>query len=135
MFLIDTDVLSHLRKRKRNERVVHWLATQRSSDIFISTVTLGEIERGLARKRETDPAFARRLGAWLDRLVTIYGDRILDFDLAAALRWGRLSARIGNSSADLMIAAMALERGLVVVTFNTRHFLPTGVETLDPTQP
>jgi len=134
MFLIDTDVLSHLRKRKRNERVVHWLATQRSSDIFISTITIGEIERGVERKREPDPAFAQRLGMWLDRLLTIYGDRILDFDLAAALRWGRLSARIGNSNADLMIAATALERGLVVVTFNTRHFSPTGVEALDPSR-
>ncbi len=132
MYLIDTDVLSALRRRDRFPNVVDWLANQRTADLYISVVTVGEIERGIARQRQSDPEFALRLGEWLDGLIEMYGDHILGIDLAVARRWGQLSARIGNHSADLLLAATALEHGLAVVTRNTRHFQSTGVELIDP---
>jgi predicted nucleic acid-binding protein len=70
--------------------------------------------------------------AWLDRTLAVYGERILPFDLATARRWGILSAILGNVSADLMIAATALQHGLTVVTRNIADFEPTGVAVLDP---
>ena len=132
MYLVDTDVLSALRRRDRFPRVVQWLANQRTADLYISVVTVGEIERGIARQRQSDPEFALSFGEWLDSLIKLYGDHILGIDLAVARRWGELSARIGNQSADLLLAATALEHGLVVVTRNTRHFQSTGVELIDP---
>jgi hypothetical protein len=132
MFLIDTVTLSELRRRQRDPKVVRWFERQRTADLFLSVVSIGEIERGIARQRAIDPDFAEALAAWLDRVVTLYGERIVAFDLRAARRWGVLSAAHGNDSADLMIAATALENGFTVVTRNVSDFEPTGVAVLDP---
>ena len=135
MFLVDTDVLSALRRRERNPAIVRWMSKQRSTDLYLSVVSVGEIERGIARQERRDPVFARALSAWLDRVLRVYGERILAVDLATARRWGRLSGALGHESADLLIAATALEHGLTVVTRNVRHFEPTGVPVLDPSVP
>ncbi|ABE38839.1 PilT protein-like [Rhodopseudomonas palustris BisB5] len=132
MFLIDTVTLSELRKRQRDPQVVAWFERQRTADLFLSVISIGEIERGIARQRTTDPDFARALAAWLDKVLTVYGERIVPFDLRAARRWGALSAALGNDSADLMIAATALEHGLTVVTRNVSDFAPTGAAVVDP---
>ena len=132
MHLIDTVVLSELRKPQRDAGLASWVERQRTTDLFVSVITIGEIERGIARQRASDPDFAAALAAWLDRVLALYGERILPFDLPVARRWGQLSAAFGNDSADLMIAATALEHGLTVVTRNVSDFKPTGVATLNP---
>jgi toxin FitB len=135
MFLIDTVTLSELRRRPRDPEVVAWFERQRTADLFLSVITVGEIERGIARQRETDPGFAAALATWLDRVLALYSERILSFDLRTSRRWGVLSANLGNDSADLMIAATALENGLTVVTRNVSDFEPTGVAVIDPFSP
>ena len=132
MFLIDTVVLSELRLRQRDPGVVAWISGQRQEDCFLSVVSIGEIERGIARKRTNDAAFASQLAGWLDQLLRLYGDRLLPVDVGVARRWGQLCVGIGHDGADLLIAATALERGLTVVTRNLRHFSPTGVQTFNP---
>jgi predicted nucleic acid-binding protein len=132
MFLIDTVTLSELRRRQRNPMVVAWFEQQRTTDLFISVISIGEIERGIARQRAIDPGFADAFALWLDRVLTLYGERVVPFDLRTARRWGTLSAALGNGSADLMIAATALEHGLTVVTRNISDFEPTGAAVLDP---
>ncbi|NTV95359.1 MAG: type II toxin-antitoxin system VapC family toxin [Thiobacillus sp.] len=132
MFLLDTVVLSELRKRDRDPGLVRWVGEQRASDLFLSVVSIGEIERGIARQRDRDPVFADQLAGWLDRLLHLYSDRILPVDLNVSRRWGRLSAGLGHDGADLLIAATALEHGLAVATRNVRHFEPTGVATINP---
>ncbi len=127
MFLLDTDVLSALRRRERNLDIVRWVEKQRTADLYLSVVTVGEIERGIAQQDRRDPSFAREMALWLDRLLDWYGERVLPVDSATARRWGRLSATLGHEDADLLIAATALEHGLTVVTRNVRHFEPTGV--------
>ena len=72
------------------------------------------------------------MARWLDRVLAWYGDRILPVDLATAQRWGRLSATLGYESADLLIAATALEHGLTVVTRNVKHFEPAAVPVFNP---
>ena len=132
MFLIDTDVLSALRQGERHPGASRWLAGQRTSDFYLSVVTIGEIERGIEQQQRRDPRFAGELAVWLDRVLAWYGDRVLPVDLATAQRWGRLAAALGYESADLLIAATALEHGLTVVTRNTRHFEPAAVPVFNP---
>jgi len=134
VFLIDTIVLSELRRRQRDPGVVAWISRQRPEHCFLSVVSIGEIERGIARKRTSDAGFAQQLAGWLDQLLRLYGDRLLPVDVGVARRWSLLSAEIGHHGADLLIAATALERGLTVVTRNLRHFAPTGVAIINPWQ-
>jgi predicted nucleic acid-binding protein len=135
MYLIDTVVLSELRKLQRDPGVVAWFEQQRTTDLFVSVISIGEVERGITRQHTRDPGFAAALAAWLDRVLVLYGERILPFDLKTARRWGHLSAAIGNDSTDLMIAGTALEHGLTVITRNVSDFEPTGVPVLNPFNP
>lgn len=132
MYLLDTNVLSELRKRKRNPNVANWIRTVPGSELHLSTVVFFEIERGIERQRAVDPAFAKQLSEWLEFTLRAFVDRILPLTVNIARRWGRLSAQIGNKELDLAIAATALEHGLTVVTGNTKHFQRTGVKMLDP---
>lgn len=132
MFLIDTDVLSALRRQEDNPGIAQWISRQRATDLHMSIVSVGEIERGIARQTRWDPEFARALAMWLDGLLRLYHDRILPVDVATVRRWGRLAGDLGHEDTDLLIAATALERGLTVVTRNVRRFRSTGVRVVDP---
>jgi toxin FitB len=132
MYLLDTMVLSETMKRRPEARVIAWLKRVAAADAFISVVSIGEIERGIARARRQSDPFAERLMAWLGQILTAYGDRILVADVAVARRWGRLCEAIGHAGTDLLIAATALEHGLTVVTRNRRRFEPTNVPILNP---
>ena len=132
MYLIDTVVFSELYKRRRQPAVLEWFNKTPEEFLFLSTITIGEVERGVERQRSRDPAYAEALLAWLERSLDRYQDRILPATTAVARRWGRLSARIGHQGVDLFIAATALEHGLTVATRNVRHFLPTGVAVENP---
>ena len=135
MLLINTDILLALNKRRRSHDVEAWFSRQRDNDLFLSVVSIGEIERGIALQRRSNAIFASALAEWLDQVLATFSDRILPFDLAAARRWGPLSAAFGHHGADLQIAAMALEHGLTVVTRNVSHFDLTGVSVVNPFQP
>ena len=134
MFLLDTVVLSELRKppRRRNRNLVQWIGEVPSGDLFISVLTVGEIERGIERQRRLNPSFAESIASWLDLILRTYEGRILAVDVAVARRWGRLSERIGNKGLDLAVAATAIEHGLTVVTRNVSDFKPAGVPVLNP---
>ena len=103
MYLLDTVVLSELRKapRQRNRNLVHWIREVPSQDLFVSVLTVGEIERGIERQRQLNPEFAERITSWLDMILRTYERRILAVDVAVARRWGRLSYLIGNKGIDL----------------------------------
>ena len=130
MILLDTMVLSELRKRRPSAKVVAWMRGQPDAEVFISVVSVGEIERGIAKAR--DSAFATELARWLEDLLRFYSDRILPVTPVIARRWGRLSAQLGHDGADLLIAATAAAHGLTVATRNVRHFKPAGVPVLNP---
>jgi hypothetical protein len=131
-FLLDTVVLSELRKAKPSRKVLQWIKAQKAESLFISVVSIGEIERGIERARKSDAVFAGELERWLETLISQYADRILAVSANTARLWGRLSAKLGHDGADLLIAATALSHGATVVTRNVKHFAPTGVRVLDP---
>jgi predicted nucleic acid-binding protein len=132
MYLLDTNVLSAIRRPDRAPQVRVWLAACPDEDLYISAITLGEIERGIRLQDKLNPDFAADLQAWLDRTMRVYADRIIPFAAGEARIWGRLSAEIGHAGADLMIAATALNHGATVVTGNVSDFAPTGVRIENP---
>jgi toxin FitB len=132
MYLLDTVTFSEFFKRRRHSGFVEWIGDKPGTTLYVSTITIGEVERGIEAQRRHDPAFAAALIAWLDSSIALYGDRVLPVTTDIARRWGRLSVMIGNSDADVMIAATALEHGLTVATRNVRHFVPMGVPVENP---
>ena len=130
-FLFDTDVLSRLRRPEREPRLRAWYEATPDAHMHLTSITLMEIERGIAAQRGRDPVFAGHLATWRDWLVEGYGGRILPFDEAAALQTGRLIHRLGHLSPDLQIAGIALARDMAVATLNTRHYAPTGCRLIE----
>ena len=132
MYILDTNVLSAVRRPDRAPKVTAWLRGKAEQDLYLSVITLGEIERGIRQQETRDPAFANDLRAWLDRTVLLFSDRLLAFEAEDARIWGRLSAEIGHNGADLMIAASALRHGAIVVTGNVSDFVSTGTAVENP---
>lgn len=132
MYLLDTVVISELRRKQADVNVVHWFDTVASADLFLSTITVFEIELGIEQRQRDNPAFANDLATWLTAVLRLYGERVLPLTINIARRWGRISAQVGNKNLDLGIAATALEHGLTVVTRNVAHYAPTGVAIVNP---
>ena len=127
MYLLDTNVISAVRCSDRSPQVRAWLQGRPEADLYLSVITLGEIERGIRQQDRRNPEFAADLRAWLDRTMLVFSDRLLGFGAEEARIWGRLSHELGHNGADLMIAATALHHGATVVTGNVADFRPTGV--------
>lgn len=132
MYLLDTNVISAVRRPDRAPQVAAWLRGRAEGELFLSVITLGEIERGIRAQERQNPAFAADLRAWVDRTVRLFSERLLPFGAEEARVWGRLSQDIGHGGADLMIAATALTHGATVVTGNVDDFRPTGVMLENP---
>jgi predicted nucleic acid-binding protein len=132
MYILDTNVISAVRRPDRAPKVAAWLRGKAEQELFLSVITLGEIERGIRHQETRDPIFATDLRMWLDRTVLLFSDRLLAFEAEDARIWVRLSAEIGHNGADLMIAASALRHGAIVVTGNISDFAPTGAALENP---
>ena len=132
MYLLDTDVVSVLRRPERHPQVARWLALYQTERFYVSVITFGELQRGVEVAQRTDPVFAQELVGWLNRILVDWQGRILLIDTAIARRWGSITAAIGNKSADLLLAATALEYDFTVVTRNVTDFEPTRVRIVYP---
>jgi hypothetical protein len=136
MFLLDTNVISELRKAgdgKADANVVAWLSSVDSTRFYISAVTLMEIELGILRIERRDPSQGCRLRAWMDHHIQPeFADRTLPVDTAVALRCAPLHLPDPLPERDAFIAATALAHGMTVVTRNVTDFAPTGVRLLNP---
>jgi toxin FitB len=133
-YLLDTNVLSETRKSRADSGVMAFLSAAEAAGLFLSVLTLGALRKGVEAKRRIDPAAADRLGAWVDGIETTFADRVLPVDIAAARRWGELSAGRSLPVIDTLIAATASGHGLTLVTRNRRDVESTGVPLLDPWQ-
>ena len=132
MILLDTVVLSEPRKAQPNPAVMAYLRAQTPSAVFVSAISLGEIESGIERLRSSNQQFAADLSQWLVTLEQQFASAVLPVDSTVAKIWGRLCVHTGNRRTDNLIAATALRHNLTVVTRNTKHFEPTGVRVFNP---
>lgn len=131
MYLLDTNVVSDLRRVRPHAAVVRWIEDVPADQLFLSAVTLGEIQSGIEITREQDPPKADEIEAWLDKVVASFG--VLPMDSAAFREWVRLRHRKSDTLIeDAMIAATARVHRLTVVTRNTRDFAPFSVDLLNP---
>lgn len=132
-FLLDTNVISELRKGERaNPDVRAWFARVAEQEIFLSVLVIGELRRGIDAVRERDSRQAGALERWLGTIVRAHGERILPVDLGVAEEWGRLSAQRSASIVDALLAATARVHGLVLATRNLKDVAWTGVPCVDP---
>jgi predicted nucleic acid-binding protein len=133
-YLLDTNVISETRKSRADGGVIAFLSAADAAGLFLSVLTLGELRKGVAAKRRTNPVAADQLGTWVDGIETTFADRVLPVDAATARRWGELSAGRNIPVIDTLIAATAISHGLTLVTRNIRDVESTGVPLLDPWQ-
>jgi predicted nucleic acid-binding protein len=136
MYLIDTNVVSELRatkSRSSNPRVVAWTKSVRAETLFLSIVTIFELEKGILSKERPDKAQGAVLRQWLSEVVLIgFAGRILSIDLEVATRCAALHVPTSQPERDAWIAATALVHGMTVVTRNVADFQPMGVAVLNP---
>ena len=131
MFLLDTNVVSELRKPRPHGAVVAWLQAVEDKHLYLSAVTLGEIQAGIELTRDQDPAKAAEIETWLDQVAKAYN--VLPMDAAVFRRWAQLMHGKSNTLyEDAMIAATELQHHLTVVTRNVADFKTLGVKILNP---
>lgn len=136
MFLLDTNVLSELRKAgsgRADPHVVSWANGQSVTSLFISSITILEIEMGILQLQRKDPRQAAVFSTWLEsHVLSAFASRVLAFDTASALRCAQLHVPDPKSERDAMIAATALVHDLTLVTGNIKDFQHINIRLLDP---
>lgn len=135
-FVLDTNVVSALRVRGREPLVEAWAVSVPTADLYVTALTIAEIELGVAGKERTDPEQGQVLRAWFqDRVLPAFADRVLPFDLAAARHLSTYRVPEHAPYDDALIAAITETNQMTLVTRNTRHFLPLGLTCINPWAP
>jgi toxin FitB len=135
-YLLDTNVISELVAARPNARVLEWLGSVNAQRVYLSVITIGEIQKGIEKLDE--PARRERLSAWLHQdLMQRFAYQMLSIDAETMLTWGSLNARLERlgrpiSAIDGLLAASALQGGFTLVTRNSAHFADTGVKLFNP---
>jgi predicted nucleic acid-binding protein len=134
-YLLDTNVISEVRRSSPNPGVKSWFKQASSEDLFLSVLVVGEIRQGVERVRTRDPEQADVFERWLKVLHRDFQDRLLPVSASVAEAWGRLNALSPLPVIDSLLAATALVHGLTLVTRDTSTLEKTGVALLDPWEP
>ena len=138
-FLLDTNVVSELIARRPDPNVLRWVEAQDAETVFLSVLTVGELNRGI--QRLPDSRRKKGLSNWLTGdLLVRFGDRVLPLDIPVMMSWGVLVARMEANgqlipAIDSLLAATAMQHGLAMATRNTRDFKATGVTIVNPWEP
>lgn len=131
-YILDTNVISELRKKKPSKPVVQWFKEIDSNDICISCITIGELRAGALKKNKTDKVAGNLLMQWVDKLVDEHKNQIIDIDLPTCIEWSKLLAIDSTNAIDSLIAAQCVLHELILVTRNTKHFTMFQIQILNP---
>ena len=131
-YLLDTDVVSEVRRRRPDPGVQRWFDTVDARELVLSVLVVGEIEQGIERLRARDLVQARALTSWLDGLRSGFADRIVPITIDVALTWGRLNATRPVPVVDGLLAATAITYDWTLVSRNERDLTTTGVRLVNP---
>jgi toxin FitB len=131
-YLLDTNIVSELRKRRPDPRVTGWFDAAPEAELYLSCLTIGEIRRGIERLRRKDEVQARAIERWLAGLRHFFERRIVPIDIEITERWGRIGAGATLPTIDGLLAATALTRDWTIVTRNVADFTPSGARVLNP---
>ena len=134
-YLLDTNVLSEVRRPRGDAGVERWISSVPAEDLYLSVLTLGEIRRGIGLLSRRDQTQADVYEAWLITVLRDYADRVLPVNAAAAEEWGRMNVPDPISIVDGLMAATAKVRNMTFVTRNTAAVTRTGVRLLNPFDP
>src|SRR5437762_8954993 len=134
MYLLDTNIISELRKgNKADNCLTSWAKTVSTSSLYLSVISILELEIGILLKEKSDPTQGSILRSWLNtHVLPAFSERILDIDLSIVQRCARLHVPDRKSDRDPLIAATALVHGMTVVTRNTKDFEQTSVDLYNP---
>ena len=136
MYLIDTNIISEVRKGRRcDPHVAAWYRAARDEELFLSVLVVGEIRQGIERLRPRNARQAVALEKWLEEIVGSFGERVLPVNERIAQIWGRLNARDVLPVVDSLLAATAQAHGLTLVTRNLKDIERSGVRCLNPFEP
>jgi len=136
MYLIDTNIISEVRKGRRcDPNVASWYRGIRDDELFLSVLVVGEIRQGIERLRPRNPRHAHALEQWLEELLQSFGDRILPIDEKVAQNWGRFNASRVFPVIDSLLAATAEAHGLTLITRNVKDLAGSGVRCMNPFDP
>lgn len=130
MYLVDTNVISEA--RRGSTQALAWFRSVAPGSVYLSTLTLGEIMRGIALKQKSDPKAARHLAEWLRKIRHDHVDRIVPVNDQISVEWGRIAAIRPRGDVDGLIAATAIVHDLILVTRNIRDFEDTGASIVNP---
>jgi predicted nucleic acid-binding protein len=134
-YLLDTNVVSEVRKARPDAQVARWFASVSATDLYVSVLVLGEIRQGIARLLRRHRALAAAYERWVEMLTHSYGDRVLPISAEVAEVWGPLNVPDPLPAVDGLMAATALVHNLTLVTRNTADVAGTGVSLLNPFDP
>lgn len=131
-YLLDTNVISELRKRSPNRAVASWFESVSGADLYLSVLVVGEVRQGIERLRRRDPSQAKVFERWLSTLKRDFADRVLPITPPIAEAWGRLNAERPLPVVDSLLAATALVHGLTFVSREADRLERTGIALLNP---
>lgn len=131
-YLLDTNVVSEIQKKKPNPQVVAWFSVVHYSQLHISCITIGEIRKGMLKLSKNDSVASLKLKKWLEELIIDYNERILNIDKEIFEEWGELMSIDGTNAIDALIAAQAKQNNMILVTRNTKHYNMFNIKIFDP---
>ena len=131
-YLLDTNIISELRRKQPDSKVVEWFQEIHSSSLYLSCITIGELKSGALKKAKTDIASGKLLIKWIDSLVSDYEEQILDINLETCEVWAQMLNIDATNAIDSLLAAQSVQSNMILVTRNVKHFKMFNIKLYNP---